>query len=290
MARLRIARASLLLLLALLLTATSLLQAQTVTPPPLLVYNAWVRPTAPALPDGATPPPPLAGTVAGVYLTIANTSATAYQLVGISSDLAAMTMLHETSVDDKGIARMRMVMTLDLPAGETVTFAPGGYHVMLTDISRDVYPGDTVALTLTFADSSGATFEQPVAALALDAAPAEATLIAANALAQPNAADAHALDVSLLLDNQGDADTLTGVSSSLGGTTLLLLEQAGRVMPYTTLDIAAQTQTVLSPDGVFIRLSDLAALPIDAFSLTLTFASGRTITLAVPVAAEEAAA
>ena len=159
---------------------------------------------------------------------------------------------------------------------------------MLSDVSRYIYPGDVVALKLTFQDSAGETFAVPVGALALDAPPEDETLIAANALAQPNT---DALDVSLLLDNRGEADALTGVSSSLGGTAALLSRQDGRVMPYTTLDIAAQAQTTFAADGVFIQLSDFAAMPADAFTLTLEFASGRTLTAAVAldVAVVEAA-
>lgn len=285
MTKLRVTICLLLLICANLAQA----RAQTDAPTGLLVYNAWVRPTAPALADGATPPAPLPGTVAGAYLTIANTSSEDYQLVGISADLSQMAMLHESSVDDKGIARMRMVMTLDIPAGETVTFKPGGYHVMLTGISRDVYPGDTVGLTLALQDSSGASFDLPAAALALDFPPEDETLIVANALAQPDATDASALDVSLVLDNRGDADVLTGVSSDIGRKAAILSLTDGRVFPYSTLDIAAQAQTAFTSDGIFIRLSDLTEIPGEAFALTLTFASGKTLTVGVPVVDAETA-
>ena len=36
------------------------------------------------------------------------------------------------------------------PAGETVTMAPGGYHIMMMDVEESIQVGSTVPLTLTF--------------------------------------------------------------------------------------------------------------------------------------------
>ncbi len=255
-------------------------------PTGLLVYNAWVRPTAPALTDGATAEAPLPGTTAGAYLTIENTGSDDYTLVSIASGLAEMTMLHQTTVDSSGVARMQMVMALDVPAGQTVKLAPGGYHVMLMNIARDVYPGDAVALTLTFADKNGGKFTLLVGALALEDPPEDgASMIAANAVATADPVDAKAFDVSLVLDNRGEADSLTGAVTSEGAASLMSYMSGQRVMPYSTVDIPAQAQTALTaPDGIFARVGNLTHAKADAFSLTLTFESGKTVTVAVPVA------
>jgi copper(I)-binding protein len=196
-----------------------------------------------------------------------------------------MSMLHQTTVDDKGVARMRMVMALDVPAGQTVSFAPGGYHIMLMNIARDVYPGDAIPLTLTFVDKGGKSFDLPVGALALDAPPEDDTLIVANTVAQPDPLEENALDVSLVLDNRGDqADMLTGAVSMEGAPALLTYLPGPRVSPYTSVEIAAQAQTPLvAPDGIFIRLSNLTRKDGGAFALTLTFESGKSLTVAVPV-------
>ena len=62
----------------------------------MLIYNVWVRPTAPAPAEGATPEAPLPGTVTGAYMTIENTGSSDYQLVSVDADdLAEMTMLHQ---------------------------------------------------------------------------------------------------------------------------------------------------------------------------------------------------
>lgn len=276
------------LLILMVLATFSAVQAQTATPSGLLVYNAWVRPTAPAPLEGAalpaTPEAPLPGTVTGGYMTIENTGDADYTFVGIAADFSMMSMLHQMSMDDKGVMRMGEVEGLDIPAGETLLLAPGGYHAMFMDVMHDIYPGAAVALTLTFANADGETFNVPVGALASDFPPEESTLIAANASAQVSETG---LDVSLILDNRSEAaETLTGVTSiPEADATLVDLSESDDAL-LETLDIAPTAQTSFSADGVSIRLPDLGLTTGDAFPLTLTFESGKTLTVAVPVIGE----
>lgn len=46
---------------------------------------------------------------------------------------------------------------LALTAGETVTFEPGGYHIMLLDIAEPLEAGDEIDLTLDFAEAGEQT-------------------------------------------------------------------------------------------------------------------------------------
>jgi len=52
------------------------------------------------------------------------------------------------------MGRMRMVDRLIVPAHGQVALAPGGYHFMLMDAAKAVQPGQTVRITLQFADGS----------------------------------------------------------------------------------------------------------------------------------------
>lgn len=52
---------------------------------------------------------------------------------------------------------------LDLAAGETVTFQPGGYHIMLLDIAEPLEVGDEVEVTLDFAEADAVTITAEVA-------------------------------------------------------------------------------------------------------------------------------
>jgi copper(I)-binding protein len=60
---------------------------------------------------------------------------------------------------------MRPIPSLDLPAGQTVTLKPGGYHIMMIDLVKPLTTGDQVVITLTFAKAG----EQQVTAVVRDA-------------------------------------------------------------------------------------------------------------------------
>lgn len=69
------------------------------------------------------------------------------QLIGVSSPAAQRVEIHRSTMAD-GIARMEAVGAVDLPAGHSVQFAPGGYHLMLFGLKADTL---TVPLALKFA-------------------------------------------------------------------------------------------------------------------------------------------
>jgi copper(I)-binding protein len=45
---------------------------------------------------------------------------------------------------------MQMAPQVKVPAGATVPFAPGGYHVMLMGVTAELKAGDKVLLQLSF--------------------------------------------------------------------------------------------------------------------------------------------
>ncbi|MEK7876115.1 MAG: copper chaperone PCu(A)C [Pseudomonadota bacterium] len=105
------------------------------------VSKPWVRAT-------------VAGqSVAGAYMDITAWSNAA--LVGAASPVAAKAELHTISMDG-GVMKMRPLDKLDLPAGKTVNLKPGGYHVMLIDVRRELKAGERVPITLTVQDPHGA--------------------------------------------------------------------------------------------------------------------------------------
>jgi periplasmic copper chaperone A len=103
----------------------------------LTVTGAWVR-TAPAGADTAA------------YFTIVNGTATADALVGVSTTVSQSAGLHQTTTDPSGMTGMHMTPMVDVPAGGSVQFAPGGYHVMLVGVIAELKAGDTVVLQFAF--------------------------------------------------------------------------------------------------------------------------------------------
>ena len=102
----------------------------------LQVTDIWARATA----GGAQ--------TAAVYATLRSSAGD--QLTGASTPVAKEAQLHQMSIDGH-MMKMRQVDHVDLPAGQAVTFKPGGYHVMLVGVSRPLVEGETFPLTLTFA-------------------------------------------------------------------------------------------------------------------------------------------
>ena len=91
--------------------------------------------------------------VAAVYLTLRNPTAKPITVVGVESSVAEHAMIHETRTEG-GQSRMRPHEQLVVAPGETVTFAPGGLHVMLHDVKQPVAVGQTIQLVLLLADGS----------------------------------------------------------------------------------------------------------------------------------------
>jgi periplasmic copper chaperone A len=104
----------------------------------LVISQAWSR----ATPGGAK--------VAGGYLTIENKGSTPDRLIGGSADDADKVQVHEMTMNN-GVMTMRPVdQGLTIEAGKTVKLAPGGYHLMMSDLKNPLKRGDKVPVTLEF--------------------------------------------------------------------------------------------------------------------------------------------
>ena len=96
-----------------------------------------------------------------VFMQISNDGADDRALLSAASGVSEAVELHTHRMDD-GMMKMRRVDQIDLPAGEAVTLAPGGLHVMLIGLNQQLQPGDDVPLTLTLDDGSELSLTAPV--------------------------------------------------------------------------------------------------------------------------------
>ena len=67
-----------------------------------------------------------------------------------------MLMLHKTDKSG-GTAMMMDMPSIKLAAGNDLVFAPGDYHLMCSNPSAAMKPGNTVPVTFAFADGSKVT-------------------------------------------------------------------------------------------------------------------------------------
>jgi copper(I)-binding protein len=114
----------------------------------VVVTDAWSRPA-------------LQGDTGVIYATIRVASADA--VVGATSPLASRVELHESMTEKSGnmagmsgmggmdMTSMHPVARLPIPAGGTVRFAPGGYHLMLVGLRHDLKAGMRIPFVVRFA-------------------------------------------------------------------------------------------------------------------------------------------
>jgi copper(I)-binding protein len=102
---------------------------------------------------GATVDRPANPSQASVRFVIDNGTDRADELRSVSSPQAGGADVHRSEVDDDGLATMTAVDGLPVPARSTVTFEPGGLHVMLRDLREPLVVGQVVELELTFAEA-----------------------------------------------------------------------------------------------------------------------------------------
>jgi len=119
----------------------------------LVIDHPWSR---------ATPP---GAEVAGGFMTIRNEGEAADRLVGGSAGFANGVEVHRTTMDD-GVMRMREVEGgLEIPAGESVTLEPGGYHVMFVGLAEPLVEGEARIATLAFERAGAVEVEFTVEAM-----------------------------------------------------------------------------------------------------------------------------
>ncbi len=102
----------------------------------------------------------MAGRTGVVYLTITATGAPD-TLLGASSPVAAKAELHE-SVDDNGVMKMRPIASLPVVPGTPVKLQPGGYHIMLIDLTHALTAGESFPITLNFEKAGAVTAQVSV--------------------------------------------------------------------------------------------------------------------------------
>jgi copper(I)-binding protein len=103
----------------------------------------------------------IAARPAAAYLTLSNNTDHVVTLTGASSPGCSSLMLHQ-SVAEGGQQTMVMVDSIDVPAHGSISFSPGGYHLMCMDPTATTRPGASVPVTLTFADGETVSASFPV--------------------------------------------------------------------------------------------------------------------------------
>jgi hypothetical protein len=92
----------------------------------------------------------MAGGTGAAYLTLSNGTAADDELLSASSDAAEAVEIHLSQAGANGEMQMIPQKSVPLAAGAKVELKPGGLHVMLIGLKRDLKVGDQFELTLRF--------------------------------------------------------------------------------------------------------------------------------------------
>ena len=82
-------------------------------------------------------------------------------MIAVHSDVADAVELHNHIVED-GMMKMRRVDAIVVPGHAEVVLKPGGLHIMLIGLARNLEAGKNVTLELEFADGERLSFQAPV--------------------------------------------------------------------------------------------------------------------------------
>ena len=136
-------RISLTLLISLL---TILISHQAASCEDIVLSEAWVR-----------EPPPMAKVAAGYFIT-QNMSAQDTTIERVVSDCCTAIEMHRTVINN-GHARMSHLDTVVIPANESISFEPGGAHLMLIEPNSAIRQGQNVELEFFCSDGKSLVAE-----------------------------------------------------------------------------------------------------------------------------------
>lgn len=286
------------------------LHAQDDTPddiPPVLITGVWARPALMST-----------GGVSKAYMTIENTTDFALQLTHAAAWGADEVQLYETQTNG-GEVQMRHLPAIDLEPGAAVALEPGGLHLMLLGLQRDLSTGDALSLELTFEQpNNGEALTLVVGVPVLDEAPPASDFVVLDAWARPTALESgvqvtpqagmhehpvhshhegvHDLLITsevtavyLRMLNRGTGDHLTGALADVAGVVEIhetqMQDGVMRMRPTRSIALEADEVAVLEPGGLHIMLMDVqrGLVAGDAIMVTLLMESGLELPVAVPV-------
>jgi copper(I)-binding protein len=114
------------------------------------VEDAWAR-TNPMSPD-----------MGSIYVILTSETDDAVLYADVDFSIAMSTEVHETLTAADGSMTTQIVESVPLPAGQPVTFEPGGIHLVLMGLVEPLVAGNVISVTLTLESGNLVTFDAEV--------------------------------------------------------------------------------------------------------------------------------
>lgn len=103
--------------------------------------------------------PGIEGENSAVYLVIDNSLQKPETLTSAETDVAEFVEFHLSKMDDSGMMSMEHQSSLRIDPRTRLLFQPGGLHIMLINLRRDLNQGETFNLVLNFEEADSIEIE-----------------------------------------------------------------------------------------------------------------------------------
>ena len=118
---------------------TGALASEKSTSSALAITEAWTRDSGGRTISGA------------IYLKVSNKSDQPITITGVSTPAATRAEIHRSFMENN-IMRMAHQAELVIGAGSDIAFKPGGYHIMLMQLTSPLKEGETITFSLSLKD------------------------------------------------------------------------------------------------------------------------------------------
>ena len=90
------------------------------------------------------------GGVSAVYGTLTNNTTNDIVLIDGQTDLAGIVEVHEMAMINGELKMQQIAGGLLIPAGQSIQLEPGGNHLMLMQLTKDLLAGEEISVTFSF--------------------------------------------------------------------------------------------------------------------------------------------
>lgn len=90
------------------------------------------------------------GGTSAVYGTLTNNTTKDIVLIDGQTDLAGIVEVHEMAMINGELKMQQIAGGLLIPAGQSIQLEPGGNHLMLMQLTKDLLAGDEISVTFSF--------------------------------------------------------------------------------------------------------------------------------------------
>ena len=109
----------------------------------IVIKDQWMRPGAEQM-------------TTALYFTLENNGSEADTLYAVDTDVAKMVQIHET-YSNGDVMGMREIGNIIIEPESSVKLEPGGMHIMVMRLKRDIKIGDEIDFTLYFRNADKIT-------------------------------------------------------------------------------------------------------------------------------------